>query len=72
MPNLTLKLTDKANPEFAAAIQAGGTKFRDMVRMQEQNMRAATEEKQRQTEVRLITQYCHWLTTVAQRRPVRH
>lgn len=53
--NNMVKLTDKANPEFAAAIQAGGARFRDMVRMQEQNMRAATEEKQRQTEVCVIT-----------------
>jgi DNA damage-inducible protein 1 len=41
----------QANPEFAAAIQSGGARFRDMVRHQADNMRRATEEKERQTEL---------------------
>jgi DNA damage-inducible protein 1 len=44
-------LITKANPEFAAAIQSGGARFRDMVRHQADNMRRATEEKERQTEL---------------------
>jgi len=42
----------EANPEFAAAIQAGGARFRDLVRRQQQNMRETAQEKERQIEVR--------------------
>lgn len=48
------ELTAKANPEFAASIQSGGSRFREMIRHQEQNMRAAAQEKERQTEVGLM------------------
>lgn len=45
-------LTLQANPDLAAAIQAGGSRFRELVRHREESLRAAGEEKQRQTEVR--------------------
>ncbi|KAL1405205.1 DNA damage-inducible protein 1 [Vanrija albida] len=37
--------------QFAASIQSGGSRFREMIRHQEQNMRAAAQEKERQTEL---------------------
>ena len=44
-------LTRQANPEFASAIQAGGSRFKEIIRRQESTMRAAAEEKERQIEV---------------------
>ncbi|WOO85742.1 DNA damage-inducible protein 1 [Vanrija pseudolonga] len=49
-PQLMAQLR-QANPEFAASIQTGGSRFREMIRHQEQNMRAAAQEKERQTEL---------------------
>ncbi|BEJ13223.1 hypothetical protein CspHIS471_0303970 [Cutaneotrichosporon sp. HIS471] len=41
----------QANPEFAAAIQSGGARFRDMVRHQAEDVRRTKQEKERQTEL---------------------
>lgn len=41
----------QANPEFATAIQEGGERFREIVRHQEDNMRRAELEKNRQIEL---------------------
>lgn len=48
---VTVVANSQHNPEFAAAIQAGGPTFREMVELQEQRMREATEEKVKQEEL---------------------
>lgn len=64
-------LTTQANPEFASAIQAGGSRFKEIIRRQESTMRAAAEEKERQIEVtRPSRRGADHL--VAQRGPVRY
>ncbi|EKC99221.1 SNARE binding protein [Trichosporon asahii var. asahii CBS 8904] len=49
-PRLMAQLR-QANPEFASAIQAGGSRFKEIIRRQESTMRAAAEEKERQIEL---------------------
>lgn len=68
---LLQSLTVEANPEFASAIQAGGSRFKEIIRRQESTMRAAAEEKERQIEVnRPLRRKAD--DSVAQCRPLRY